>query len=91
MDIDRRRKPYAAVIFLHLFRGGSADPLEQILIPGAGKERRAGPGGRFHPCLRLNSKSCPSVRGHGIRDSVPVKIAPAERVGNSGVRLAPGQ
>ena len=91
VDIDRRSKPYAAVIFLHLFRSSSTDLLKQILVPGAGKQRRTGPRRRLDPCLGLDSESGSPIRCHGIRNFVPWKIAPAKRIGDSGIRLSPCQ
>ena len=88
MEVQRRREPQADAVLLDLFADGFSDLIEEIHVPGAGQKRFGREGGRRHIGLRTQSESLRTVRGLDVRYAQKRKIADAEGVRGTAVRLA---
>ena len=91
VDVDRRCKPHAAVIFLHLSGSGGTDLLQKVLIPGAGKHRCTGPCSRLDSGLEKHTQSRSSIRCHRVWNRILWQVAPSKRIRHACIRLSAGQ
>ena len=91
VDVDGGGQPHAEAVLTHLLRARAAHLEHDLLIPGAGQQRRAGEGCGVHAAVPDNTQAGRAVRRHHVGHATAGQVAEAARVGHATPGLAAQQ